>query len=636
MSLRSISPDRLVAFLLLLLTVLLYANSIGNLYNIDDDISIFKNPYIAQGISGIPDIITHPYIDTYYQSSYGYRPIAAISFAIEHQLWGFNPHLSHLINILLYALNAIVLLWWLRRLCPTIHPYWVYAVALLFVAHPIHTEVVNSLKSRDILGAFLLGMAALTVATPLLRQPASVGRILLSLLLYSLACLSHPMAFIFTGVWGAMLLLTQPLRAIWANRQWSVLGLLLGFAVVFKLIDTYTSYISSNYKTDANFLWENPLYVLHNTANTVGLAFNVLLFYAQKLLLPYPLCYYYGYNQIAYESWQNPLPLFSIVLHVLMLVVGVAYLLRQHLLGFILLAYLICIFPFSNLLQIGPGIVAERWAYFASAGAVMLFAYIIFKLCRVPLHTNTDTQPQVSLLNAPIALVAVILLAYSTLVWLRNPNWYDATTLAAHDLPYLSNSAKAHSFLGEELMKNYLTQPEPNAQQHQAIENLFLRSLQIDSTYAEVWNNLGVMNFRKSDTTTAQICYEQALKYKQPYYLAMSNLADIYNKKGDFVQAEKLYEQHVAQDSTEINAFLNLARFQSANQHLELALQTNQKALRLFPQQKTIIYDNMAAILYENDQKQQALSYWQLALQHEPQNEGLQYKAQQVQQELAK
>ncbi|MBL7784993.1 MAG: tetratricopeptide repeat protein [Chitinophagales bacterium] len=623
--------DKLFAIILSIVVLGVYTNSIANQYGLDDDITIFKNLEIAKGIKGIPTIITQPYLDVYHGASYGYRPISAISFAIEHSLWGFNPHISHFVNIILYIANILVLFVFFLRLLPNVNRYFIYAGILLFALHPIHTEVVNNLKSRDILFAFLFGVWAITLALNLLvANPQKIKILITSTLLYIVACLAHPMSILFAAIWLLVLLFKQPITTLLQGKNIVATFLIILFVASFKIVDLYTDFISQGYKVDTNFLWENPLYVFHDTDKMIGLSFNSLLFYLKQLLIPYPLAYYYGYNQIPYQSWQNTLPLLSILLYTTILLGGIWGILKQKLIGFLLLLYFACIFPFSNLLQIGPGIVAERWTYLASVPISMIVAYMVFKLFK------TDTyQLQTNKLPAiPIAIIGMVATVFAIVVIQRNPNWYNTTTLAAHDIAYLPNSAKANSFLAEEMMKTYLLEAENNPDKHTAIEGLFLNALKIDSTYAEVWNNLGVMNFRKGDTITAQICYEQALKYKQPYYLAMSNLADIYNKKGDFNKAIQLYTDYIQQDSSQINAFLNLARFQSATKQLDVALKTNQVALQLFPKQSAIIYDNNAVILYENDLKEEAYKNWQLALQKDPNNEKLQYKINNIKKDI--
>ena len=140
------------------LAFLVYPNTIGNGYNMDDELVTRKHKFTSRGISAIPEIFTNPYYSDQMGYSYEYRPVVLTTFAIEHQLFGEKPALSHFINVLLYVLTVYVLFRLLRRL---LHGYsyglTVLAV-LLFALHPLHTEVVASIKNRDEILALLLGL----------------------------------------------------------------------------------------------------------------------------------------------------------------------------------------------------------------------------------------------------------------------------------------------------------------------------------------------------------------------------------------------------------------------------------------------------------------------------------------------
>lgn len=126
----------------------LYANTIGNDYNLDDELVTRNHKFTSKGLSAIPEIFTSPYYSDDMGYSYDYRPIVHLSFAIEHQFFGESPHVSHFFNVLLFALLCVLLYYLLKALLP-IPEIIVTAAIALFAAHPIHTEVVASIKNRD-------------------------------------------------------------------------------------------------------------------------------------------------------------------------------------------------------------------------------------------------------------------------------------------------------------------------------------------------------------------------------------------------------------------------------------------------------------------------------------------------------
>ena len=95
---RNLYPVIVFAF-----SFLLFANSIPNDYNMDDELVTRNHRLTSQGISAIPKIFTSSYYQDDMGYAYEYRPLVLTTFAIEHQFFGERPHLSHFINVTLYA-----------------------------------------------------------------------------------------------------------------------------------------------------------------------------------------------------------------------------------------------------------------------------------------------------------------------------------------------------------------------------------------------------------------------------------------------------------------------------------------------------------------------------------------------------
>src|SRR5687768_45753 len=98
-----------------LLAFLLYANTIPNKYNLDDELVTTINPNnphrsTSKGIAALSDIFSEPYYKDEQGYAYDYRPMVLATFAIEHSLFGDNIHVSHFLNTLLYALLCTLLL----------------------------------------------------------------------------------------------------------------------------------------------------------------------------------------------------------------------------------------------------------------------------------------------------------------------------------------------------------------------------------------------------------------------------------------------------------------------------------------------------------------------------------------------
>ncbi len=143
---------------------LLFANTIPNDYNMDDELVTMNHRLTSKGISAIPEIFTSPYYEDASGYSYEYRPVVLTSFAIEHDIFGENPHWGHFWNVILYGLTCVLLYRVLKLLFKDYSPIIAIAVSLLFVAHPSHTEVVCSIKNRDEILGLLFSLLAFNVA----------------------------------------------------------------------------------------------------------------------------------------------------------------------------------------------------------------------------------------------------------------------------------------------------------------------------------------------------------------------------------------------------------------------------------------------------------------------------------------
>jgi len=173
------------AIIVALLAFLLYANTFQHEFAHDDGIVIVKNEYVLKGFSGISGILTKDAYDSYYRQlnttnqlkGGRYRPLSMVTFAIEQQFLGAVPeenldsvlknsisygvsgpnqkkliqtmHVRHVFNVLWYMLSAVVLLYFLRYIIFRQQPIMALIAAVLFTVHPVHTEVVANVKSRD-------------------------------------------------------------------------------------------------------------------------------------------------------------------------------------------------------------------------------------------------------------------------------------------------------------------------------------------------------------------------------------------------------------------------------------------------------------------------------------------------------
>ena len=141
----------LIKLFLVAVVIMLYGQSINFQFTLDDDLFYLKHKSVQQGIGGVADIFSKGSLNQFDGTTgvQPYRPVTLTVFAVQKTLFDNSPSAAHFINIFLYIVVVLVVFELLRKLFSGFHISAIALMALLFVVHPIHTEVVSSVKSLD-------------------------------------------------------------------------------------------------------------------------------------------------------------------------------------------------------------------------------------------------------------------------------------------------------------------------------------------------------------------------------------------------------------------------------------------------------------------------------------------------------
>jgi hypothetical protein len=359
--------DNLQVFILLIFIFILYGNTINNKFSLDDHLVAIDNHVIIKGFKAIPEILTSRYAANEGEMTYGYRPIVKLTFAVEYGLWGTNPYLSHLINIFLYSALCLLLILILRRILKDFNPFLPFLATLIFAAHPVHTEVVASLKNRDELLALIFSLGSVWFFlkySELLRK----RYIIAGLALFLMAYLSKPTSISFIFLIPLILYFSSSLKP--GKLILIILGLISVFFIARYVPDLY---LPKHFRPK-EYYENNIRFEDFWTRVTTG--FYILFFYLKKLVWPYPLLYYYGFNMIPIVKFNNPQVIISVIIHVTLFAYAIYKIREKSIYSFIILFYLISSAIFTNVVKPAMGIFAERFLITPSV-AFSLFAGIL-------------------------------------------------------------------------------------------------------------------------------------------------------------------------------------------------------------------------------------------------------------------
>ena len=140
--------DRIMIILLAVMAIVLYANTLGHGYVLDDNLIFIDNTFINNGWPGIVDIFTQPYRENCLGGCL-YRPLTLALFNLEWMVAPNNPSFGHLMNVCWYAATGVLLFLTIKKLMPGSPSWFPFVASLIFIVHPVHTEVVANIKSRD-------------------------------------------------------------------------------------------------------------------------------------------------------------------------------------------------------------------------------------------------------------------------------------------------------------------------------------------------------------------------------------------------------------------------------------------------------------------------------------------------------
>ncbi len=436
---------------------LLYINTIGHDYVLDDFSVIKENFITKRGFEGIPDLWKYHSRHGYWNSPGElYRPIPMTMFAIEWQLAPDKPSFSHFVNILFYALSGALLFVTLARWLRGYSLLLPLLATLFFVAHPVHVEVVANIKSRDEIMMFGFATLALWFLHKYLTE-SKLWAMGASLASYTLALFCKENAVTFVAIVPLMMYFFT--KNDFKKIAFTTLPYLLP-ALLFVLVRK--AVIGSLTNPGETYALDNIL-VAAKGADYYANAFLLLGKYLWSLLVPYPLCSDFGFNQIPLTTWADWRVLLSLVAWLGMGVFAVFGLRKRSLWSFAILFFFINFSIFTNLFVTIGTSYGDRLLYSASPGFALALALALMKIFKLD-WTATGEQSILGKNMGLLGVAGVVLLAYSALTFSRNMAWKDSYTLYETDIETSPNSAKLNFHYGLEIVQKGLKATNPQEQ----------------------------------------------------------------------------------------------------------------------------------------------------------------------------
>ncbi len=546
--------------ILALLGFALYINTFGHQYALDDIAAVGQNLFVKKGIAGIPDLLRTEFWHFSNISLGYYRPLSLITFALEQEYFKDNPNISHMINAGLYGLTGLVIGVLLQKWL-TNQTITAFLIGLVFMAHPLHTEIVANIKGRDEILSFLF-IALMLLAYWRYLETKEWGWIAGACVSLYLAFLSKESSIVSLGLIPAM--------QYWFARRnvWQSMISLWPFLIVAALFFYQKQKMIGTLSGTPPVDWANYPYAIEKTQKST--MFKFLEYYIRLLILPHPLVYDYSYNVIPsggkgdWLTWAG----FFTLLGLLWL--GWKGFMKRTLWGFGIFWFFVTMAPGLGFIWIRGGIFAERFSYAAvmGFGFVLIWALQKYLVRRPAEPVENGGQPSFALARyAPLlGLMAVVTGLYSFKTVERNRDWENNFVLFNSALPYAPNSCQVQRHVANEWIEKGVKdrakadsianatnaiKPKPTPEQikkAQALIDINIANANKHGRWAidhlqestRIYPNFGEAYFSMAyvfqkitpNVDSAKYYYKQTIRAANAYAPAYNNLGVIYQGEG--------------------------------------------------------------------------------------------------------
>jgi tetratricopeptide (TPR) repeat protein len=587
---KEISGDLAVVFIvavILIAGVLSYVNSLPNPF-IWDDVALIARNFHLGDLGYIPRLF---FEGSYHQDITGnfYRPVLMASFALDYRGWGLEPFGYHLTSIFLHLSNALLVycLAWMVSRRKTVS----FIAALLFAAHPVHTEAVTYISGRGDPLAALFSLFSLIcfIKFTELEGAKKTASYVISLLFFSLA--------IFTKESALMLPVFFALYSVCFGKNKPDTVSLLAYIPFLAVIAPFLylrSIALSGISGASSYIDSIPLTCRLLTAPAV------IAEYIKILIMPSGL--HMERMDFLYDfvtSLRDPRFIVPSVFLALSIWGLVSWRGRSKLLFFGAMWFFAGLLPFLNIIPINA-FVAEHWLYFPSIGFFMAASVLFDRLLGFG---------SIKLCVKTFIAVIVVMLAAVTIK--QNHIWRDPVFFYNYTLKYAPGSSRVHTNLGIEYFGRGL---------FEKAEKEYMESLRIDPQGENtVYHllNLAALYFYQGREAEAFKIYKRALADYPAVPTTYANLGDIYYGKGKYRDSAASYRKAVELAPNNAAYWNNLGNAYLAEKIDSEAADAYKKAIEIYP----YLLDarvNLGGIYARKGDPVASLNEYKIALQIDP------------------
>jgi protein O-mannosyl-transferase len=452
-----------------------------------------------------------------------FQPLTWVTYAIDYELWGMDPRGYHVTNMVIHAINALLVFGLaarLVRIATGVLDRWTLVgagvAALLFGVHPLRAESVAWItERRDVLSTMFLLLTTHAYLGAFRPGEAGVGsrrayQVSVALLLLSLLSKAWGMSFFVV----ALILDVYPLRRLdprpwkWLDRAsrpvllqkapYAALGVIFAYLAGWaqsSAVDTVASLTRWG-------IMERAVQAVYG-----------LMFYGWKTLWPTSLSPIYELP-MRISPWEPRFVAAYVVVGAAALAMVVF---RRRIPGVLAAAavYVIILGPVLGILQSGIQLVADRYSYVACIGWAVLVGELVSRGLRGP--GGPGSAPGT---RAGIVLAAgTVCVAFGALTWQQSKVWQKTETVFLRPMELGTGGPSARTMYAKDLQARH--------KMSEALEQ-FRAVVATEPEYYIGWYTLGNFLRDTGQYAEAAAAYERAAKGVPEPWAPYVGLGEIY------------------------------------------------------------------------------------------------------------
>lgn len=527
------ADDRKIGYLLGSFAFLLYIQTVGFDYALDDRAVLYANEFVKEGFSGFGKILTTFYWDGFWDDNAGlFRPVSLLLFATEWQIMPDSPGFYHFVHVILLSVLCMQLYRFLRQLFKDYGVTLAFLATIIWMVMPIHTEVGANLKSADEILSMLFSILGFRSLLKWKDQKNATA-LYFSAMYFFLALLSKE---------GAALMLPIALLMLMQFRGMTIKDLvkpgivLLGVSLVWFAWHRAVILNAPSDKVVYDY-HHNALLAADGWLTQIGTAIGIQGRYIAKMIIGYPLSYNYSFNEIPVNGFADIWAIVSFLLIAGGFVWAILNLKKNPVPSFGILFYLIAFALTSNIFYLIGETMGDRLAFVPSLGFAIFISWLILKLTNGLEVSGIHTKA--------ISASAILILIWIGLTLNRSRAWAYESELFTVDVEHAPNSARVHYNYGVLLMGDAQKETldgNKNELLNRAYTE-FTTAFAIDSMDIQSCVNLGVVEYRRKN-------YKESVKWSlrttqifPGYSGSYENIGDAYMMRLQYDSASYYYRE---------------------------------------------------------------------------------------------